>query len=76
MGCCDYCCDGAIKFCSLCDTHEGNMLHWEYVTLWGLEGCFPCEYQYPSYEWKARSEKWFIDQMQSHAVFIEWEDIL
>ena len=58
MAACDHCSSGPINFCHMCDTSEGNALHWEYVTLWHLEDLFPCDYQYPSYEWIEKRQDW------------------
>jgi hypothetical protein len=46
----------------MCGTSEGNALHWEYVTLWHLEGMMPCDYQYPVYEWIEKGRDW-VDMM-------------
>ena len=73
MSACDYCEPGPIQFCKICETPEGNALHWEYVTLWHLNGCFPCDYQSPTHEWISMTDKWFIDQMQPHGIFIDWQ---
>jgi len=62
MAACDYCCDGIINFCHMCDTREGHDLHWEYMRLWHLEGLTPCEYDWPTYEWIRKSRDW-VDMM-------------
>jgi len=72
MAACDYCCEGVIKFCQMCETSKGNALHWELVGLWHLQGLFPCDYQSPSYEWIAASDKWILDQRQAHAILPLW----
>jgi hypothetical protein len=64
MSCCDYCCEGVIRFCQMCETHAGNVLHWEYVRLWHLEGLFPCDYTAPNHEWITKSRVW-VDQMNA-----------
>ena len=72
MAACDYCCEGAIRFCQMCETSEGGALHWEYIDLWHLQGCFPCDYESPTHEWDERTTKWFVDHMQPHGVNIKW----
>jgi len=74
MSCCDYCSPGPIAFCGMCGTPDGNAQHWEYITLWGLQGCFPCDYKSCSYEWILMTDKWFIDQTQAHAVNLCWQE--
>jgi len=64
MACCDYCCDGVIKFCHMCETSAGNDLHWELVDLWNLHGMFPCDYSYANHKWIAQSRVW-VDQMNA-----------
>ncbi len=59
MGCCEYCAEGPIKFCHLCETTEGALKHWEMVKLWYLNGLFPCDYDSPTYEWVGASENWW-----------------
>jgi hypothetical protein len=56
-----------MRFCAMCDTSAGSLEHWEMVTLWHLEGLFPCDYHYPDYEWITKSREW-IDRMnqQTH----------
>ena len=68
MSACDYCAEGPVRFCGMCETSEGCRQQWEYVRLWHLEGLFPCDYNAPTYEWIAASDKWIQDQRQPHGI--------